>query len=427
MTQIQPPQESSPPRPRTSPESAVRASPGPSMGRLIGLDLARALAVFGMYIVHIAPMPSAGNNLGSWVYSLAEGRSSALFATLAGFSLMLIAGRLEPKTGLAGRQAKARIAIRAVILLALGTVLAMEYGDIIILAYYGVYFLLALLVVRLSAKTLAIIAAGIALVMPQLAFVLKMWLSDSVQQSINAYDPLEKLSTVGVLDLLLTGLYPTITWMAFVIAGMALARLDLTAATVQRRLAALGASLTVGAYGLATLLGGTSAVLSFGGGGGPSSGSGAGSMGSGSGAGSMGSGSGAGSMGSGSGGPVQSASDLLGAVSHTGTTLDTIGCLGVAILVIVGATVAIDRLPRLRRLAKPVIAVGTMSLTTYVGHFLAQSAWPASGAGTTKSWVPVLTYILGAIVFAAIWSRFFRRGPLEYLLNAATKPAKYIR
>ena len=430
MTQIQPPQdtsapqENSPPPPRTSSESAGQVSPGPSMGRLVGLDLASALAVFGMYIVHIAPMPSAGNDVGSWVYSLAEGRSSALFATLAGFSLMLIAGRLEPKTGLAGRQAKARIAIRAVILLALGTVLAMEYGDVIILAYYGVYFLLALLLVRLGAKTLAIIAAGIALVMPQLAFVLKMWLSDSVQQNINAYDPLEKLSSVGVLDLLLTGLYPTITWMAFVIAGMALARLDLTAATVQLRLAALGASLTVGAYGLAALLGGTSAVLSFGGGGGPSSGSGAGSMGSGS----MGSGSmGSGSMGSGSGGPVQSASDLLGAVSHTGTTLDTIGCLGVAILVIVGATVAIDRLPRLRRLAKPVIAVGTMSLTAYVGHFLAQSAWPASGAGTTKSWVPVLTYILGAIVFAAIWSRFFRRGPLEYLLNAATRPAKYIR
>ena len=425
MTQIQPPQdtsapqENSPPPPRTSSESAGQVSPGPSMGRLVGLDLARALAVFGMYIVHIAPMPSAGNDLGSWVYSLAEGRSSALFATLAGFSLMLIAGRLEPKTGLAGRQAKARIAIRAVILLALGTVLAMEYGDVIILAYYGVYFLLALLLVRLGAKRLAIIAAGIALVMPQLAFVLKMWLSDSVQQNINAYDPLEKLSSVGVLDLLLTGLYPTITWMAFVIAGMALARLDLTAATVQLRLAALGASLTVGAYGLAALLGGTSAVLSFGGGGGQSSGSGAGSMGSGS--------MGSGSMGSGSGGPVQSASDLLGAVSHTGTTLDTIGCLGVAILVIVGATVAIDRLPRLRRLAKPVIAVGTMSLTAYVGHFLAQSAWPASGAGTTKSWVPVLTYILGAIVFAAIWSRFFRRGPLEYLLNAATRPAKYIR
>jgi uncharacterized membrane protein YeiB len=389
------------------------------MGRLVGVDLARALAVFGMYIVHIAPMDSPSGSVGSWVYFLAEGRSSALFATLAGFSLMLIAGRREPRTGLAGRQAKARIAIRAVILLALGTVLAMEYGDIIILAYYGVYFLLALLLVRRSARTLAIIAAGIALVMPQLAFVLKMWLSDSVQQSINAYDPLERLSTVGVLDLLLTGLYPTITWMAFVITGMALARLDLSAVAVQRRLAALGAGLAAGAYGLAMLLSGTSAVLSFGGGGGPPSGSGAGSMGSGSGF--------SGSMGSGSGGPELSASDLLGAVSHTGTTFDTIGCAGVAILVIVGATAAMDRLPRLRRLAKPVIAVGTMSLTAYVGHFLAQSAWPASGAGTTTSWLPVLTYILTAIVFATVWSRFFRRGPLEHLLNAATKPAKYIR
>nr|WP_240001568.1 MULTISPECIES: DUF418 domain-containing protein [unclassified Streptomyces] len=384
------------------------------MGRLVGLDLARALAVFGMYIVHIAPMESAPGSVGSWVYFLAEGRASALFATLAGFSLMLIAGRLEPKTGLAGRQAKARIAIRAVILLALGTVLAVEYGDIIILAYYGVYFLLALLLVRLSARTLALIAAGIALVMPQLAFVLKMWLSDSVQQTINAYDPLERLSTVGVLDLLLTGLYPAITWMAFVITGMALARLDLSAPAVRRRLAVLGAGLATAAYGLATLLTGASAVWNVGGGRGPSSGSGPGSL-------------SGGSMGSAPGGPQLSASDLLGAVSHTGTTLDTIGCAGIAILVIVAATAAMDRLPLLHRLAKPVIAVGTMSLTAYVGHFLAQSAWPASGAGTTTSWVPVLTYILTAIVFATIWSRFFRRGPLEYLLNAATKPAKYVR
>lgn len=50
-----------------------------------------------------------------------------------------------------------------------------------------------------------------------------------------------------------------------------------------------------------------------------------------------------------------------------------------------------------------------------------------SGTSTQQSWVPLLVFVLGAIVFAAIWSRFFRRGPLEYLLNAATKPAKRIR
>lgn len=44
-----------------------------------------------------------------------------------------------------------------------------------------------------------------------------------------------------------------------------------------------------------------------------------------------------------------------------------------------------------------------------------------------QSWAPLLMFILGAIMFAAIWSRFFRRGPWEYLLNAAAKPAKHIR
>ena len=416
MTKSQPlqessaPQENSPPQPRTSTESAVPASPGPSMGRLVGVDLARALAVFGMYVVHIGPPLSATDGVASWVRYLAEGHSSVLFATLAGFSLMLLAGRREPKTGLAGRRAKARIAIRAVVLLALGTAMAMEYGGVIILGFYGVYFLLALPLVRLRAKTLAITAAALALVTPQLSFALSSLLTEPIQQSINAYDPLHRLSDVGVLDLLFTGFYPTITWIPFVIAGMALARLDLSATAVQRRLAALGAALTVAAYGMSLLLAGKGALRSLAEDG-PSSG-------------------GSGSMPLDGGSFEPQASMLLTAGPHSGTTFDIIGSVGVAILVIVGATVAMDRLPRLRRLAKPVIAVGTMSLTAYVGHFVVQSwlPWPGLGPGpvTQQSWVPLLMFVLGAIVFAAIWSRFFRRGPLEYLLNAATKPAKHI-
>ncbi len=39
----------------------------------------------------------------------------------------------------------------------------------------------------------------------------------------------------------------------------------------------------------------------------------------------------------------------------------------------------------------------------------------------------LIMFVVGAIVFATIWSRFFRRGPLEYPLNAATKPKNHIR
>ncbi|MFF7946231.1 DUF418 domain-containing protein [Streptomyces griseorubiginosus] len=407
------PQENSPPPPRTSTEPA---SPGPSMGRLVGVDLARALAVFGMYVVHIGPPLSATHGVASWIRYMADGHSSVLFATLAGFSLMLLAGRREPKTGLAGRQAKARIAIRAVILLALGTVMAIEYGGVIILGFYGVYFLLALPLVRLRAKTLAIIAAGFALVAPQLAYVLSSLLTPSIQQSINTYDPLRHLSEVGVLDLLLTGFYPALTWMSFVIAGMALGRLDLSSGTVQKRLAALGAALTAAAYGMSLLLAGKGALRSLAEDG-PSSGS----------SGPMPTGGGSMPVDGGSF-PDLSASSLLQAGPHSGTTFDIIGSVGIAILVIVGATVAMDRLPRLRRLAKPVIAVGTMSLTAYVGHFLAQSVFSTpAGTGTQQSWLPLIMYVLAAVLFAATSSRFFRRGPLEYLLNAATKSAHRIR
>jgi uncharacterized membrane protein YeiB len=404
MTQLEPVSERSPAPPGPLAEPAAPVEAGPSTARLIGVDLARALAVFGMYVVHIGPPLSATSGVASWIRYLADGRSAILFATLAGFSVALIAGRREPKTGLAGRQARTRIAIRAVVLLAVGTAMAMVFGDVIILNFYGVYFLVALPLVRLGARTLAIIAAVLAVVAPQLAFVLSALLTEPVQQSINAYDPLERLCGVGVVDLLLTGFYPAITWSTFVIAGMALARLDLAAGAVRRRLAVFAPALIVLGYGMSWLLAGKDALRST--------------------AEDMSGSSGSGSFGSGSLPPRGSASSLLLAGPHSGTSFDIIGSLGVAITVILCAMVAVDRLPWLRRLAKPVIAVGTMSLTAYVGHFVLTSF---TGLAFKDSWVPLLMYVGGAIVFAGIWSRFFRRGPLEYLLHTATKPAKFVR
>ncbi|HEX7307351.1 DUF418 domain-containing protein [Lentzea sp.] len=362
----------------------------PSAGRLVGIDLARALAVFGMFVVHLGPEATDTTGVGSWVRHLAEGRSSALFATLAGFSLVLLAGRLEPKTGVAGRQAKVRIAIRAVILLALGTVMAAVYGGVVILAFYGVYFVLALPLVRLRARTLAVIAAVFAVVLPPLALGVKALVTEPVAAAVKAYDPLDRLGGVGVLDLLLTGFYPAIPWMAFVVAGMALGRLDLSSHAVRRRLAVFGPALVVFAYGTSWLI-----SRSF-----------------------------DGDMPE----AVESVWSLLTAEPHSGMPLDVLGCVGVAITVVVGATVALDRLPLLGKLAAPVIAVGTMSLTAYVGHFVL-SPQMAGGpeAESPTSWAPVLLFITGTVVFAWIWSRFFRRGPLEHLLHLATEPAKHVR
>lgn len=401
------------------------------MGRLVGVDLARALAVFGMYVVHLGPSTTNASGVGAWVRHLTEGRSSALFATLAGFSLMLIAGRLEPKTGVAGRQAKARIAIRAVMLLVLGTVMITFYGDVVILASYGLFFLLAMPLLRLSAKTLAIIAAGVAVVGPLLAFGLKSLITEPARAAMKAYDPLAQLGGAGLLDLLLTGFYPAIPWMAFIIAGMALGRLDVSSGAVRKRLAVFGPALAVFAYGtswlLAQLIDGVREAAEM------QSARGPGGSGMGKGPkdpGAMGDLGAAGDMMPPN--TIGSAWSLLTSGPHSGMPFDIIGCVGVAITVIVLAMMAIDRLPLLQRLAAPIIAVGTMSLTAYVGHFLLSSqmsgaSGASAGSESQTSWTPVLMFIFGAMVFAFIWSRFFSKGPLEYLLNLATKPAKYIR
>jgi uncharacterized membrane protein YeiB len=366
------------------------------------------LAVFGMYAAHLGPDPAARGGVTGHLMELAHGRASALFALLAGVTLVIIAGRRTPKTGRDGRQAAAKIAIRAVVLFVLGTALTMTGTPVeVILAYYGLYFLLALPLARLRAPVLAALAVGWALIGPQVLYKINEALS--VVGTGDAVDPRNGVGPEGIMALLFTGTYPALSWMPFVIAGMALGRLDLAAATVRVRLAVLGPALAAVGYGgswlaLHLIPGVQEAIAES-------------------------------AMGDASsvwwsdtaGFPSGSEPAWLWAASpHSETTLSIIGNSGVAITVIVAALAAMDHLPRLRRLAAPLIAVGTMSLTAYVFHIvgiglLGIEMIPGSSLTTLGG------FLLAVTAAAFAWSRFFTRGPLEYLTNAMTGVARRIR
>ncbi|MFJ9565286.1 DUF418 domain-containing protein [Streptomyces fuscichromogenes] len=393
--------------PGTPQAQTQRSTPTSSTGRLIGVDLARGLAVFGMYAAHVGPDPARGGVTGH-LMELAHGRASGLFAFLAGFSIMLITGRRTPKTGRAGRQAAAKVVIRAVVLLALGTALTMSGTPVaVILAFYGLYFLLVLPLYRLSAGPLAVIAAVGALILPQVLYLIQHALPADGAQGLWAWPA----SADGIVSLLFTGNYPALTWVPFVVAGMAVARLDLAATAVRVRLAITGAALAVLGYGgsfLALHLV-PGALRSLG------------------------------ESGWGEGGSATSAwwsdtwgypsgdtpAGLLVASPHSETTFSVLANTGVALAVLIGCLAAVDAFPRLRRLARPVIAVGSMSLTAYVFHivgihFLGIEELPGSP-------LPVLLgFITAVAVFATLWSCHFRRGPLEWLLGKATKPAELV-
>ncbi|MEU0841415.1 hypothetical protein ABZ370_18365 [Streptomyces sp. NPDC005962] len=66
-----------------------------------------------------------------------------------------------------------------------------------------------------------------------------------------------------------------------------------------------------------------------------------------------------------------------------------------------------------------------MSLTAYVFHvvgirMLGIEELPGSPLRV------LLGFFASVTVLAVVWSRFFRRGPLEYLLNGATKVARHL-
>lgn len=415
-----------------------------SLGRIIGLDAARALAVFGMYYSHVGPWANESGTWKSFLMEIPHGRSSALFATLAGLSLVLIAGGSRPKTGRPMRQAVVRIAIRSVLLLALGSwLVAMGTSIVVILAYYGLFFLLALPFIKLRARTLAILAVVVGIGGPMI--IQWAWSSDTAwMEAIDAKDPLAMWSGEGVTSLLVIGTYPGIAWMAYMFAGMAIGKLDLTKLAIQVRLLIIGPALALLGYGGAWLIG---KLL-------PSADASetkasweafdeamskalegkdtenwtkeqwkafdaehasiydlmpkdAGTTGTG-----------------------FDWTSLVAASPHSNMPFELAGNIGVAFTVIAGLVLLLGRFAKLRFWLAPLIAVGSMSLTAYVAHIAA--VWylidhPANGVGYETGWRMWAVFVVAMLAFALLWRRFLKRGPLEYLMHWATLPAKLVK
>ncbi|MFD7479563.1 DUF418 domain-containing protein [Streptomyces sp. NPDC059837] len=397
-----------------SPVRADAAAPSPtsSTGRLIGLDLARGLAVFGMYAAHIGPDPSVGGPLG-WAMEVARGRSSALFALLAGFTLVLLTGRPQPRTGRAGRQAMGRVLIRSAVLVALGYALTcLDTSVDVILAAYGMVFFLSVPLYRLRADTLAVIAAATALVLPQVLYPLQAAVEGgSWADAVIAHDPLARITdSDGIIELFITGAYPVLTWLPFVIAGMALGRIDLARPGIRAKVGLLGGALAVLGYGgswlaLHLVPGAQAAVSATTDGGSAASAWWSDAVGD----------------------PTTSTPDwLLVAAPHSQTTWSILGNTGVGLMVITACLIATEQSARFRWLAAPVIAVGSVSLTAYTGHIIAIKALGIDSLPTFPALLALVCLAAATMLLAVAWKRAFRRGPLEYMLHAATTPARLI-
>ncbi|WP_137293272.1 heparan-alpha-glucosaminide N-acetyltransferase domain-containing protein [Nocardioides dongxiaopingii] len=231
---------------------ASASSPTHPGARLVGIDVARCVALLGMVATHVldARTPAGDVAASQW---LAGGRASALFAVLAGVSLALVTGRRTPFAGRRRLRATRAVVVRAVLVGLVGLLLGeLDTGLAVILTYYAVLFVLALPFLGLRARPLLVLAVGWAVLAPVVSHLVRPGLPDRGTAS----PALDQLAEPGRLlsELLLTGYYPAVPWLAYLLLGLALGRLDLGSARVAARLVGVGLAVAVGATLLSGLL-----------------------------------------------------------------------------------------------------------------------------------------------------------------------------
>ncbi|CAM4239451.1 hypothetical protein BIW53_19130 [Pseudoalteromonas byunsanensis] len=190
------------------------------MTRLVGIDVARALALFGMIIVNFKLVMGVKEDDSAlyFITSLLEGRASALFVILAGVGLGFMANSSEQRQRISF--VRWQICKRAIALFLIG----LAYSPIWpadILRFYGLYFLIAACVITFSNRALLWICAGLVI-----NFVLLLSLFN-YDQGWN-WDSLvykDMWSAQGMFrHLFFNGFHPVFPWAAFLVFGIWLAR-----------------------------------------------------------------------------------------------------------------------------------------------------------------------------------------------------------
>jgi uncharacterized membrane protein len=389
---------------------AILESPGPaalapaggsSAARVIGVDVARGLALLGMIAVHIFDTLH-GNNTPSKTQQLMAGHALATFVLLAGVSLTFITKR--SRTGSLLPDAAA-LTTRALIITFIGLALnsALDPDIEVILPYYGLMFLLAIPLLRRNSPVLIGISIGLVLLAPLV-----------VLASFNTDLPADEPTLAALIHpvelfspLLVTGSYPIVAYMAFICVGMVIGRLDLSNRLVAVRLTVGGAVLAASSWLLSTLL-----LLQFGG-----------------------------LQHLRAAAPVkvspQDAQNiilwkpdtvsswwwLVERAPYTTTPFRMVHDLGIA-MAWLGLSLLITRSRLARRALGPLAAAGAMTLTLYTAHVIVLEATSFLEDHPIQLFL-VLVYI--ALSFAALWRQGGRRGPLEAAVTwASAHPRRMI-
>ncbi|MFI7744365.1 heparan-alpha-glucosaminide N-acetyltransferase domain-containing protein [Kocuria rhizosphaericola] len=368
------------------------------------MDAARGLALIGLMSVHVLPSHDDETSEPSWSFIIFSGDSAALFALLAGVGLALASGGTRPHGGRELTADRAALVVRAVLIAVLGlgsgSLLSEDLPAANILIYYGVFFLLAAPFLRSGPTALFGSAAFFLVTAPVLMQLLRDELPGFVSGNPTFGDLLTQPGATAA-QLLLTGTYPALAYLAYLLVGMGLGRLDLRRKAIQVRLLVIGVGVSVCAEALSYVLlhgaGGYDRLLAS------------------------------------VSGDEEELADVLVwgsdwlptdtwwslaiATPHTNAPLAIAVSLGTGLAVLslfllVSGAVGSWLLP--------LSAMGSMTLSLYTAHLVALSF----EVHYHRPYLWFTIQLMTAVLFAVAWQRTLGQGPLERVVGAVAKSAR---
>ncbi|GAA4824974.1 hypothetical protein GCM10023201_09120 [Actinomycetospora corticicola] len=230
------------------PAAPAPEAPAPPRGRVLGVDLARGLALLGMMAVHSLDETDAAGNA-TWTSVLVGGKSAALFAVLAGVGIAFTTGRARvPLRSDRALPTAVGLVVRGLAVGLVGLLLGGNDASVaaVILAYYALLFVAAVPLVFLGRRTLLVLGGLLVLAAPVASQALRAHLpvATGTNPSFTGLvgDPLGLLT-----ELTVTGYYPVLSWLPYLCVGLAVGRMRLTSARTAATLAGAGTALAVAA------------------------------------------------------------------------------------------------------------------------------------------------------------------------------------
>jgi uncharacterized protein len=355
------------------------------LNRIVGYDLARAGAFFGMLLVNFSIILGAGSssaNWFDWFTEIIQGRPAATFVVLAGAGISLMtkdACRRKDRKEI--NRKRSSLLKRSLFLLVIGLFNFFISPISDILHFYAFYLALGACLLTFSSSSLWLVTAAAVTCRPLVFMIfgfIKSWdLSPSAGGGFWNFS-----GTIG--HILFNGCFPLVPWMAFITVGMWLGRQDFSDRFLRKKILLAGVGAVVSAESLSRVAMYLSSSLPL--------------------------------------GPhLEKFLPIFRIIPWDPMPLFMISATGTALVVIAFIMQLADKYGNSRWIL-PFTSVGQVTLSLYVTHSI---------VGTILLWVleefdleprlfslwASLFFYLVALFLARRWLNHFRKGPLEILMR----------